>query len=1179
MEKIRAMTQKAAAVLLTLCLLLTLAPAAMAAEPALPKVGDTVHGFTVKEKRDFPLIGAEMILFEHGKTGAKLVYIANEDTDRAFDLTFLTEAVDNTGLPHVFEHSTLDGSDKYPSKALFFNLIYQTYNTFMNAMTYQWMTSYPVASLSEAQLLKYADYYTDSCLHPMILKDESIYREEAWRYRMADEDSPLTIEGTVYSEMLGAIDLSSAAYTNSIRTAFPGSRAGNESGGDPEYIPDMTWQMLKDYHDAYYHPSNCLAFLYGKFEDYTAFLKLLDDAFSPYEKSTVKFREDAGYTPITAPVVKSYPFAVESGSDTKNASTVYYSVVCPGLTGRDKLVLNTLTDLLTSDASALQQALKKALPSGSFGCYIESVGPEPAIVFAAENVGKDDGETFKKTVDAALAEVAKNGFPQDLVDAVMTSSSIDTMLVSENGEVGVNMIQNIAYYYSYDRELWGFPDYVEALDKMDEWNSQGLYAKAVGQYLIGSKTTALTTTYPEPGLKEKNDAALAEKLAAVKASMSAEEIAAVIAASNAADDGEDDASKYIAQLQAVTVQSLPEETRAFDVTDTTKDGVRHIDAVAGVDGIGQVALLLDAAGVPQEELHWFQLFTALVGETDTAKHSREEIATLSGRYLYNGNTYVSLTEQDGFHPYLRMGWISLDDDLAEGYDLMREMVFEAKVDDAQTVLENVQALRASLKSSINASPYSVQLRRALATESELYRYQEYLNGLDYYAFLADAEQLLETKPEEAVAHLVGVQKLLNNSTNAVAIFAGNKDSIALNRPLADKFLASLGKASITPAAYDLPVPAESEGLVIDGNVQFNALVASFDDLGLDEYDGGMDAVTSLVTDTFLYPLLRDQYGAYGVFHGCYGSDGVYIISYRDPNVGETFAVYDSLPELIAELDLDQDTLDGYILSSYVGYAMPQGELSGALGAAFGALEDKDQDETLTYMKQLKAITPETFAKYAALYEKLVDNGVRSTSGSAAKINANAERYEAILDPFGVKDAPAAVFGYADVAEGAWEREAVEFVWENDLMGGISETAFAPAQKLTKGELGAAFYGLYTMLTTGAGEIVDPQEGMAWASELGLLDGNADDVLTREELVTLVYELAEAFGLDVSADDALGVFADGGSVSAGARDAMSWAVSAGLINGVGDGLLAPAEPATRAQAASVLMRLFTNVLMG
>ena len=210
---------------LLLALLMGLSAVSALAEPApaeteavgLPEVGQVIHGFEALEIRPFAMIGAELVLFEHQKSGAKLLYVANDDTNRAFQLTFLTRPLDDTGLPHVFEHSTLSGSEKYPSQALFMNLTAQIYQTYMNAYTTDAMTSYPVGSLSEAQLLALADFYTDSCLHPNVLEKESIYRTEAWRYELADLDSPLTLNGTVYSEMTGALTLDRTAMDNADR--------------------------------------------------------------------------------------------------------------------------------------------------------------------------------------------------------------------------------------------------------------------------------------------------------------------------------------------------------------------------------------------------------------------------------------------------------------------------------------------------------------------------------------------------------------------------------------------------------------------------------------------------------------------------------------------------------------------------------------------------------------------------------------------------------------------------------------------------------------------------------------------------------------------------------------------------------------------------------------------------
>ena len=258
---------------------------------ALPAVGDELDGFVVKEVSRLDLAGADLVLFEHEATGALVLYIANGDTNRTFDISFRTPVVDDTGLPHIFEHATLNGSEKYPSQALFFNLVYQTYNTYMNAGTYDVMTTYPVASLSEAQLFKYADFYTDSVFHPILMTDESIFAQEAWRYSLTGMDGDLTIAGTVYSEMQGGYDLQSAALNNAYRTLYPGAEIGNCFGGLPEKIPDLTWDRLKEYHDQYYHPSNSLTCLYGKYDDYAAFLKLLDGYFSQYDRREFDFSE------------------------------------------------------------------------------------------------------------------------------------------------------------------------------------------------------------------------------------------------------------------------------------------------------------------------------------------------------------------------------------------------------------------------------------------------------------------------------------------------------------------------------------------------------------------------------------------------------------------------------------------------------------------------------------------------------------------------------------------------------------------------------------------------------------------------------------------------------------------------------------------------------------------------
>ncbi len=990
-------------VLLALVLVMTgvLHGFALAEETPPAQVGDVVHGFEVMEVGKFPLINADLVLFEHKKTGAKLLYLANDDINRVFELTFITPVPDDTGIPHVFEHSTLDGSKKYPSKALFFNLSYQTYNTFMNAATYDVMTTYPVASLSEQQLLMYADYYTDSCFNPMLYEDESIFLEEAWRYALNKPESKLTITGTVYSEMMGSYTLDSAALLNFTKTLFPGSSIGNSFGGIPEKIPDMTRQDLLDYHQAYYHPSNSLACLYGSFDNYAAFLELLDGYYSQYDRAEIHW-DDPNYVPLTESVVKTFEYGVERNSEA--TGTVYYGIILEGADEADIEALDMTSYLLASEALPLVNNLWNELPAATLDCYVDITVPEPTLVFAATGVNEGDEAIVKRIVDDSLRQIVEEGFDPAIVDAIAASVRIDAQLMTESASVGVDIIPNIAYYWAATGDLYGYMKYTESLSNFETLAASGAFTEALEKYVLNNSNqrSALVLTKPVPGLKEEKAAAQAERLADIKAAMSEEEIAAIVERTQALANASD-SEEYVpvSQLQAVSVEELPEEVRVYDVTDEVgADTVRRLDMSANVDGLGQALVMLDASLMEQEDLHWFKLYTDLIGSLSTSEHSREELASLTMRYLYNGEIRPSILQENGAEDCslrMRASWIGFDEDMADAYNLIYEILFETQFTDEDAVRDAVIMIYSDLYNSLNAEPYQFQLYRAMGSANPGSALYGYMTQIDYYSFLNDVLDQLDEDPDAVLKHLVRVQNLLNNRTDAISGFAGSEESIAAHRAAADAFLQRLDTKTIVKHVYDLPQCAQREALVVNSSVQYNMIFASYEQLGLDGYAGELDAVAGLVSDAFLYPMLRDQYGAYGVMHYAV-EDGIYLLSYRDPNITETFEVYEMLPEVMEELaaEIDQETLDGYIMSSYAYYAQSEGELSGALYAMFSVIEHRPQDEVLETMRALKSITVESLSSYVEVYQNLLDNGLRSTSGGASAINAHEDLYDQIL---------------------------------------------------------------------------------------------------------------------------------------------------------------------------------------
>ena len=1071
-------------------------------------VGDEVNGFKVTKITEFPLVNADIVLFEHVKTGAQVMYIANDDTNRTYEITFKTPAINDTGIPHVFEHSTLDGSEKYPSKSLFFNLSYQTYNTYMNAATYPFMTTYPIASLSEAQLLKYADYYTDSCFNPIVCDDESIFREEAWRFVLPSADADLTIAGTVYSEMQGAYTIDSASSFNFMKTIFPGSYIGNVSGGDPDHIPEMSWENLCDYHDTYYHPSNSLTCIYGKFDDVDAFLKLMNKYFSKFKKQTID-HTDVNYTPITEDVVKRWEYAVEEGTDTEKAITAYYGFVLGELSEDEINQLDLLTTLITDDSSVFKQNMKKQLPYASAGCYIDFTGPEDMVEFYASGINEADVTVFRNIVDESLKTISKKGFDMEAVDAIIAYFKLNILLSAESSSVGVNIIPNIAYYWAGCGDELGYINYLNYIDNFKKLAEDGTFKKLVKEYFLDDDiNTALSYTVPVVGAKEKKDAELAKLLADYKASLTKDEIDALVAATKAYEEEEDvDNTEYIRKLTAVTVESLPEEARIYDYTDKVgSDGVRKIDVNANVDGVGQTILLFDAQGLKQDQIQYFKLYTSLLGSLDTKKYTVSQLSSKMTRYLYGFASVASLmdTPDGGYRPYFRTGFTAMDEDMQAAYDLVYEIMYNTKFDDVEKLLGEVSAMKTNLKATINSQSYAAQLYRMAGKTSELYAYYSNINYFDFYQFLSEVEAKLQSNPAEVVKNLQGIAAYFNNRTNAISGFVGNSKSAANHRAVADKFFAKLNKTAITKQNYKFDAPADSEGIITDSSVAFNAIYTDKKDLGLDKITADISVIASYVNDNYLYPIIRDKYGAYGVMHGAFDT-GVYIVSYRDPNVAESFNAYAQLPEMVKSLEsVDQETLDGYILSNYSGYALSQGELSGGYSAAVTVICGRNQKDVLDDMKALKAITPAKAAEYSKLYKKLVDNAMMSTSGAASIINGNAKLYKSIINVFNSVDKTQVEFG--DVTKKDSFYDAVRFVYENGFMDPAANDTFGVKENATLGEFAAI---CCKMLGMNAG----PEEALATLSAYGLLPaGNASDVLTRENLTAYANAFCTGLGM-------------------------------------------------------------------
>ncbi|PYG86633.1 hypothetical protein LY28_02852 [Ruminiclostridium sufflavum DSM 19573] len=993
---------------LVLCLVLTMlfqvtgnANAAEDILKPLPQVGEVVSGFKTVELKNLDLINSKTALFEHEKTGAKLLYIQNKDIDRSFDITFKTPAADNSGINHVLEHITVSGSQKYPLRDVVFTISNQTYSTFVNAGTFSTATTYPLSSMSEEQLLKLTDIYLDCVYHPSVYTDKNVFSREAWRYEMAEANAPLQVKGVVYNEMKGALgNIAAAANVNVLKILFPGSVQGNISGGNPEDIKKLTYEQLIKTHDTYYHPSNSLMILYGNL-DYKKFLDLINDEYlSKYEKQDIKI--DAGIvTPFSKKAEASFSFPVAAAANTKNAAQIDYAYAITGATEEDVIGLSVIAELLNLNTSPLKKAFAGEQIGGDVTVSLNDMIAQPVITFSVKNADENKAAAFKALVDKCMKNIIKTGFDRDSEDAMMSASLLGNSNFTEAGNIGVNISYLAAYRWANSNNTDYLFNVISNLKSIQAKIPDNYLEKLAAKYIEKNNHAALVTTVPEAGLAEKLAGNEEKYLSDLKVSMSKEEADNIVAATKAYNEWNSEKvnQEVIDDIQAVKISDLPEELKNYQINETKAPyGIRMISADADVGETETTSLLLDTSAIPVEKLHYLQLYSSLLGRLDTKTYTHEELNAKILRYLGGVQTSLSTISREDtkqFNPYLTIAWMGLMDEYEQQVDLVRDILLNTRFDNSEIILSNVKTLIANWKAAFSSEPIHVQMDRISAQFDDDKNFQSYISGIEYYSFLTEVEKALASNPKAVIAELEEINKLVINKTDMITAFCGNKSNIKNYENAIKRITDALPAQRIEKQDYTkIPRPSLKEGIAVDSAVQYNMVFATYDKMDT-KFSGKYIPVGLVINENYTTPKIRLGNGAYGNIENI-NSNGFLFASYRDPNIKETFEIFKGIPEFLKNIDITQKELDRYILKAFSTYSAPSGELVGAGNAISGYLSGKQADAQLKILREIKALTVQDVKDTAAIVESLIKNGACSTAGSMQKLTENKELYDAIV---------------------------------------------------------------------------------------------------------------------------------------------------------------------------------------
>lgn len=963
---------------------------------ALPAPGSMVSGFTLDSVSESGILGAELLSFTHEKSGARLLWVKNDDPELAFSISYHTPYVDETDTNHIFEHAIISGSEKYPSSDLFFDIRGKSYYTFINAFTYNTFTAYPISSESEEQFIKLMDVYLSCMVAPAILEDENIFKREALRCELYSPDDAISMTGTVFAEDFAYLtDVDGEAENNVADALYPGQYASNSIGRAHLNYQNLSYEATLKTYERFYHFDNSLIFLYGDM-DYENILDFIDREYlSKAEKgeSDLSVYEDPvtedGYTEVTAAVPAYENDVVE------NASRIDYAVSLEDAAWEDILAWGILSSALENENSVFNQNLRDQGIQNQASVSVNVYNAKPYLDFILQYAQPEQSAPFREAVLKTLDQLAEEGMDEAILSPVLKQMETSTYLIRNEGNVGVNIFPSIVNYWTHTGKL----DYYELLEEVLEdlgADTEQEILRRLADEAANAGRSALVSNVPEPGLAEELIGQQEQYLAEMKAAMSAEEIEALIKETeefntwNAVDESNSDFM--------IDPADIPDREVYTDYTKTEGNGVSYYMAPAEAEKVGSYRLYFDLSDFTNDDLRDLGIYLFLMGNLGTKEHSAEELYNLSEEYLYSFQSDFLYPDAENGRPMFRLSWITLTEDFEEGLKLQLELLGSTDFSDTEKIKEIFARYTDSYDVSRTSDPLSVARDLAASYCSRDYAFRNLVYGQDFYYHLLDTQEklkqdegygaVLEKRLETLASRLISRGRL-------IFACAAPEDALSDIKETSAALLEQLPLKETDGVKAVLPKNEQKQAVIVETPSQYSVRVGFAYEQ--EDFLGRYVPFLLAASDQYLIPKLRFQMGAYDG-QGTFSADtgGALMLSYSDPNAEETLEVFDGISSFIADMELTQEELDGYILTAISSSGAVKGVLQIPLSAIDREIRGVDSQRSADVVNDMKNATVEDQQAAAACFEKIFASGGTATLGNEAALTEAQAAYDTLI---------------------------------------------------------------------------------------------------------------------------------------------------------------------------------------
>lgn len=885
-----------------------------------------LNAYEVLEQRPLDDLHSEGCILRHKKSGARIAVIANDDDNKVFYVGFRTPPEDSTGVPHIIEHTVLCGSDKYPVKDPFVELVKGSLNTFLNAMTYPEKTIYPVASCNDKDFQNLMSVYMDAVFHPNIYKYQEIFKQEGWHYELEDEDSPITINGVVYNEMKGAFSSADDVLQRQIlNSLFPDTSYRNESGGDPDFIPDLTYEAYLDFHRRYYHPCNSYIYLYGDM-DVAEKLRWLDEEYlSHYKKITIDsaIREQK---PFAKPVelVKKYPIS-STETEEDNTYLSYNLVVGTVLDKKLYLAFDILDYALVSAPGA---PVKKALLDAGIGKDItggyDSGTMQPIFSFIAKNANGSQKEKFLSVIRETLKQQVKDGIDKKALLAGINGSEF-RYREADFGQFPKGLLYGIQCLDSWlydDMQPFMHLEASETYRFLKEQVKTDYFEQLIQTYLLDNPHASVVVIEPEKGLNAKKEEQLAKKLAAYKESLSKEEIQQLIADTKHLKQYQEEPSprEDLEKIPMLCREDMKREAAPLINQEREVDGVTVIHHSMFSNGIAYLRFLFDIRDFAVEDIPYVGLLKYVLGYVDTEHYGYAELSNEinihTGGIGCSFGVYPHMSGEEQMKVMFEVKTKVLMEELPEAGKLITEMIKTSVLSDEKRLLEILGQLKSRLQASLSSVAHSVASMRAMSYFSRAAYYQDAVGGILFEQKIVDLAEHFEEKKADLIAKLEELtRKIFTPERMLVSVVCEEKDFVAVGREIGQ--LKQALYPSEGTAVRNLPplvLEQKNEGFTDASKVQYVARTGNFKRHGF-EYNGALRILKVIMGYDYLWINIRVKGGAYGCMNSYMRNGDTYFVSYRDPNLKKTNEIYDGIPEYLENFTADEHDMTKYIIGT------------------------------------------------------------------------------------------------------------------------------------------------------------------------------------------------------------------------------------------------------------------------